>query len=71
MRSRWAAQYAVPAVVVEAGDDADRVVAYARELGAVSYAEGDEALVIDLRGVGPELYTERALRRSLACEESS
>jgi hypothetical protein len=65
VKSRWAAQYACPAVVVQEGDDADAVVAFARELGAVSFLEGDESLVVELRDVGPELYSEDALRRSL------
>jgi hypothetical protein len=76
MREGYAVQYGTPAVIVEGGETADEVVSFARELGAVFYEEpGRETLVIDLRNdpgraVGPELYTEDALRRSLRSEDA-
>jgi hypothetical protein len=71
VRLSRADQYRCPSIVVEQFDTADAVVRAARMHGAVSYLEGDEALVVDFqdshaRRVGPELYTEAALRRSLA-----
>lgn len=56
-------------LVVEGGEDPAHVVREAREVGAVSYLDGEEALVIDFqdnpeRMVGPELYSESAVLRT-------
>lgn len=67
MRVEFAEQYGVPCVVLEGGESADEVVAFARESEAQYYEDGpdDEALVVQFPGRPQELYTERALRSSL------
>ena|ERR1700735_2641616 len=68
MHTTDADQYGTPAVFVGPETDPDAVIAYCRQRGAVFHEEPGEApcLVVVLRPeVGPELYTEKALRRSM------
>ena len=62
-------QYGVPCIKIDQpGPSAEEVITACRDHGAVFYEDGpdDECFVVDIgRGVGPELYTERALRGSL------
>jgi hypothetical protein len=66
MRIVFSVQYGVPCVVAEAGDTADDILEWCSEEGAVlDHGDGDE-FVVELRpDIGPELYTEAAIRRSL------
>ena len=72
MRTIYSQQYRKPCVVASPTDAADAVLAACRAGGAhvlhgnsqIGY--DDEELVVQLRDdVGPELWTEAALRRSL------
>lgn len=61
-------QYGCPCVVVFPNDCADTVIAHCRHMGAIYREDGpdDECFCVVLRfDVGPELYTESALRRSI------
>ena len=66
----YSIQYDTSAVILREGQgpDADTVIAYCRDIGAIFYEDsrGDQCFVVSLRPkVGPELWTERALRGSL------
>lgn len=66
MREIHAEQYGTSCVVIEDGDTADDVIKYADEIGARYYDGEDNMVVVDIgRGVGAEVYTESALRRSM------
>ncbi len=69
MHEGYAAQYDCPCVVIEGPEEPDAVIAFAKEIGAINRDEGDEDYVIEFRHddrlVGPEVYTEEALRSSL------
>ena len=70
-RRRFSYQYATPCIALEEGEQisADDLMEECREAGAIYYEEGpdDECFVVDIgRGVGAELWTERALKGSLA-----
>lgn len=70
MRTGHSAQYDKPALIVEDGDDltVQQIMDRCREIGAVYYEDGpeDECFVVTLRpNVGPELWTPRALTRSI------
>jgi hypothetical protein len=62
----WSAQYEMPCVKVENPDDAtaNAILATCREIGAVRNVDGEE-FVVELRDVGPELWSEESLRRSV------
>lgn len=71
MKTMWSDQYKKGCVVVEAGDTLDEIIAKANDEGAFYFDGEDECFVIDFRDkperqVGPELYTEEALRRSFS-----
>lgn len=60
-------QYGTRAIYIRDDDtpDASDVIARCREIGAI-YHEDTERFVVSLRSdIGPELWTERALRQSL------
>jgi hypothetical protein len=69
MHTVWSPQYRVPCVVALWRNSADDVIDHCRDMGAIFHEDGadDECFVVVLRrDVGPELWTEQALRRSLA-----
>ena len=73
MNRGYARQYRTTAVVLGDGDrpTADELIEECRNIGAIFHEDGpdDELFVVDIgRGVGPELWTERALRGSLPKE---
>lgn len=65
-RVTFAAQFGIACVSVENPDtmNADALIAICEDSEAVRYMDGVEYCV-ELRDVGPELYTESALRRSV------
>lgn len=67
MKEGYSFQYDKPCLVLEQGHDLSsaEIIDVCRSLGAVFYEDGpdDECFVVDVaRGVGPELWTPRALR---------
>jgi len=58
-------QYGISCVVAEDGDTAQQVIDFCWEAGATRQIDGIEYCVQLRPEVGPELWTERALRRSL------
>lgn len=66
LKEIWSEQYQLPCIVVENPNDieADSVIGMCESIGAVRNVDGKE-YVVELRDVGPELWTEDALRRSL------
>lgn len=69
MKQRYSAQYGTACVVVDRENppNANELITRCREVGATFYEDGpdDECFVVDTaRGVGPELYTSNALKRS-------
>ena len=67
-RETYSTQYNTPCVIAEDGDDEDDIIEFADDIGA-HYWEGpepeDKLYVVTLRpDVGPECWTERAIRRS-------
>lgn len=68
MHTVWSPQYQKPCIVVFPSDTAYKTIEHCRLMGAI-YREDDhedECFVVVLRhDVGPELYTEAAIRRSL------
>lgn len=67
MHESFSFQYTRPCVVLdETDDDSDRVIDFARGVGAAFEDEPDsEAFVVQFPRRPPELYSESALRRSL------
>jgi len=68
MHTQFSEQYQKPVVVPCNMTDPDRIINHCRHMGAV-YDEGDgvECFVVVLRPeVGPELYTELAIRKGFA-----
>lgn len=66
-------QYGCACVVVFPGDAGNKVIEHCRNMGAIYREDGatDECFCVVLRfDVGPELYTETALRRSLAADQA-
>lgn len=66
----YSTQYGTLCLVLAQGEalEPDIIIEECRELGAIFYEDGpdDECFVVDIgRGVGPELWTENALRRSV------
>lgn len=60
----WSDQYQKPCVVAHPADNADSIIAKCRKVGAVVNDDGEE-FVVELRpDIGPELWTENALRRA-------
>lgn len=58
-------QYGCPCVVAFPRDTADKIIAHCRFMGATRRDDGEECFVVALRhDVGPELWTEVALRGS-------
>jgi hypothetical protein len=67
-RMNHSAQYGCPAVVARQGMTADDIIKACRDIGAIFHEDGpdDECFVVEVRSeVGPELWTERALRGSV------
>lgn len=67
MRESWSEQYSLPCVSVESPDfaNADALIAMCGDLGAIRRVDGIE-FCVELRDeVGPELWTEESLRRSV------
>lgn len=69
MKTKWSDQFKKSCVVVEAGDSLDEIIAEADNIDAYYFDGEDQCLVIEFqddpnRLIGPELYTEEALRRS-------
>lgn len=65
----WAGQYNVRCIKLQPGAkfSSDDLITECRKVGAIFCEDGptDECFVVDLgRGVGPEIWTENALRRS-------
>lgn len=68
LHTQWSDQYEKPCVI-PFGDSADKVIEHCRKMGAIYYEDGpdDECFVVVLRrDIGPELWTEDTLRRSIA-----
>lgn len=65
MHLTCSAQYGMACVVAEDGDTAQHVIDYCRDAGAWREVDGVEFCVQLRPDVGPELWTERSLRRSL------
>ena len=66
MRVQFSEQYRVPCVAIEQDDTADDVVRECNRQRAL-YNEGDiESFCVRFPGRWPELYTEEALRKSIA-----
>lgn len=70
MKRGYAAQYGTPCIIVSKPDlpSADDLIEFCRENSAIFYEDGpdDECFVVDIgRGVGPEIWTARALQGSL------
>lgn len=57
-------QYGLPCVIPEPGDTAADILSHCCSTGAVRRLDGVE-YVVQLRDVGPELWTEGSLRLSL------
>lgn len=69
MHTDWSDQYQKPCIILPEGHgcSADEVIKHARHMGAIDREDGpdDECFVVELRAdIGPELWTEEALRRS-------
>lgn len=65
MFEKCTSQYDVPCVAIEPGDKSEEVIAYAKEIGAVTYEGRDPVLVVQFEEErGPECYSELALARS-------
>lgn len=67
----WSDQFKKPCVVIEAGDTLDEIIKQAYDEGSLYFDGEDNCFVVDFRDkperlVGPELYTEEALRRSFS-----
>lgn len=66
MRLSYASQYGTACVVIEDGDRASDVIDCAVMNEATYLEDEEECVVADFqRGVGPEIYTKEALRRSI------
>lgn len=65
MPSRFAVQYGIPCVVAVEGARAADVIDECWRVGAVRTVDGEEFCVQLRADVGPELWTEESLRRSL------
>lgn len=67
MRERWSDQYGIPCVSVESPDfaNADALIAMCETIGAVRTVDGIEFCAELRDDVGPELWTEESLRRSV------
>jgi hypothetical protein len=66
MHTCYSPQYNTPCVVALWNESADRIIAHCRRMGAIFHEDGpdDECFVVVLRpDIGPELWTESALRR--------
>ena len=71
MRTMWSDQFKKACIVVEAGDNLDEIIEDADNKDAYYFDGEDNCFVISFedkpeRLVGPELYTEEALRRSFS-----
>ena len=68
MKAGHSFQYGTPCVIYnDPTETADDVIETCREIGAIFHEEGpdDECFVVELRrDIGPELWTEGALRRN-------
>lgn len=71
MRIIHAHQYGIPCVVAEEGDTGDAVIARCDAVGAVRRVDGVEYCVEMRPEIGPELWTEPALRVSLGMRTPS
>lgn len=60
-----AGQWQIPCIVLEEGDTADAVIKRCRQVGAVTHDDGEQFCVFIRERVGPEMWTESALRRAL------
>ena len=58
-------QYNIACVIPPDTDEAQTVIDFCREVGAVLDYDGEEFCVMLRPEVGPELWTESSLRRSL------
>jgi hypothetical protein len=68
MHTQYSDQYRTSCVVPCNEKDPDKIIKHCRTMGALFYEDGpnDECFVVVLRPeIGPELYTEKALRQSL------
>lgn len=68
MRTQYSFQYDAPAVIPDGVTDAGRVMALCRDAGALYFEdpESEPCYIVIIRpDIGPELWTERALRGSL------
>jgi hypothetical protein len=67
MHTVWSEQYRCPCVVVFPQDRSDDVVDHCHAMGALfNDGDGEPSLCVVLRhDIGPELYSEDALRRSI------
>ena len=70
MNVSYASQYDSNCVTAETGDTAQGIIDFCHEVDAIRRVDGLEFCVELRTEVGPELWTERALRRSLPAEGS-
>jgi hypothetical protein len=57
-------QYKIPCVVAYERDSAEKIIKHARHMRAVNPHAEDELCVCLRHDIGPEFYTEEAIRRS-------
>lgn len=73
----YSSQYRCRCIILNKQNDPpaiDQLIERCRDVGAIYYEDGpvDECFVVDVgRGVGPELWTERALRGSWRAKETA
>ena len=58
-------EYGIPCVVAYPGDSADKIISHAKHMGAVSPYEPEAFCVCLRHHIGPEFYTEAAIRGSV------
>lgn len=64
MHTITSAQFGIPCVVAYKHDSAHSIILHARRMGAVNPNDPDELCVCLRHHIGPEFYTESAIRRS-------
>lgn len=66
MHTQDSVQYGIPCVVAFPQDSAERIIEHCRRMGAIwtQDPDGEQFCVVLRFDVGPELWTESALRKS-------
>jgi hypothetical protein len=57
-------QFGIPCVVAYDRDSADKIIRHAKHMGAINPHAHDELCICLRHDIGPEFYTEDAIRRS-------